>query len=113
MPPAAQIAVLAKRGVVPQEMADNAMQMWIQQSFPQVAEQQEQLQQMQDLQNLPPELQMQMMNPEMQSPEQEMPQEQIDQLLALQGMNQPTENNSRALTQPAVENLLAGISPAL
>jgi len=64
-----------------------------------------------NLQNLPPELQMQMMNPEMQS--QEMLQEQIDQLLALQGMNQPTENNSRALTQPAVENLLAGISPAL
>ena len=84
-------------------MADNAMQMWIQQSFPQVAEQQfEQLQQMQDLQNLPPE---------MQSPEQEMPQEQIDQLLAMQ--NQPPQNNSRALTQPAVENLLAGITPAL
>ena len=109
LPPAAQIAVLAKRGVVPQEMADNAMQMWIQQSFPQVAEQQfEQLQQMQDLQNLPPELQMQM-----QSPEQKMPQEQIDQLSALQGMNQPTQNNSSPLTQPAVENLLAGISPAL
>ncbi len=105
LPPAAQIAVLAKRGVVPQEMADNAMQMWIQQSFPQVAEQQfEQLQQMQDLQNLPPEMQMQ-------SPEQEMPQEQIDQLLALQ--NQPTQNNSSPLTQPAIENLLAGISPAL
>ena len=107
LPPAAQIAVLAKRGVVPQEMADNAMQMWIQQSFPQVAEQQfEQLQQMQDLENLPPELQMQMQG-------QEMPQEQIDQLLALQGMNQPTQNNSSPLTQPAVENLLAGISPAL
>jgi len=104
LPPAAQIAVLAKRGVVPQEMADNAMQMWIQQSFPQVAEQQqfEQLQQMQDLQNLPPEMQMQ-------SPE--MPQEQIDQLLALQ--NQPPQNNSSPLTQPAMENLLAGITPAL
>ena len=59
---------------------------------------------MQDLQNLPPELQMQMQS-------QEMPQEQIDQLLALQ--NQPTQNNSSPLTQPAMENLLAGISPAL
>ena len=101
LPPAAQIAVLAKRDVVPQEMADNAMQMWIQQSFPQVAEQQ-QFEQLQQMQDLPPEMQMQ---------SQEMPQEQIDQLLALQ--NQPTQNNSSPLTQPAMENLLAGITPAL
>ena len=98
LPPAAQIAVLAKRGVVPQEMADNAMQMWIQQSFPQVVDQQlEQLQ----MQNLPPELQAQMLNqtaPEMQE-------EILPEL--------PIQNNQRPLTQPAIENLLAGISPAL
>ena len=95
LPTAAQIAVLAQRGVVPQEMADNAMQMWIQQSFPQVVQQQ-QFEQLQQLQNLPPELQMQMINQE-----QEMPPE------------LPSQNNSRPLTQPAVENLLAGITPAL
>jgi len=96
---------LAQRGVVPQEMADNAMQMWIQQSFPQVAEQQlEQLQMQEQMQNLPPELQAQMLNqtaPEMQIPEQEI----LPEL--------PIQNNQRPLTQPAIENLLAGISPAL
>ena len=110
-PPEIQYAMAAKQGLIPQEVADYVMQLAIQNQFPELAmrQQQEQVQQMQEqeeMQNLPPELQAQMQSPEM-------PQEQIDQLLALQGMNQQQQNNSRALTQPAVENLLAGISPAL
>ena len=108
-PPEIQYAMAAKQGLIPQEVADYVMQLAIQNQFPELAmrQQQEQIQQMQEqeeMQNLPPELQAQMQNPEM-------AQEQIDQLLAMQ--NQPQQNNSRALTQPAVENLLAGISPAL
>ena len=108
-PPEIQYAMAAKQGLIPQEVADYVMQLAIQNQFPELAmrQQQEQIQQMQEqeeMQNLPPELQAQMQNPEM-------AQEQIDQLLAMQ--NQPPQNNSRALTQPAVENLLAGISPAL
>ena len=111
-PPEIQYAMAAKQGLIPQEVADYVMQLAIQNQFPELAmrQQQEQLQQMQEqeqMQNLPPELQAQMQ----QEFPPEMAQEQIDQLLALQ--NQPPQNNSRALTQPAVENLLAGISPAL
>ena len=129
-PPEIQYAMAAKQGLIPQEVADYVMQLAIQNQFPELAmqQQQAQLQQaqmQQQMQNLPPELQAQMQGemlppevqaqmqqelpPEMQN--QEMPQGQIDQLLAMQ--NQPPQNNSRALTQPAVENLLAGITPAL
>ena len=42
LPPAAQRAVLAQRGVVSQEVADRALQMWIENSFPDLAAEKQQ-----------------------------------------------------------------------
>ena len=114
-PPAIQLAMAAKSGYAPQELADYAMQMWIQTQFPELAQQQQmqQLQAQEQMQNIPPELQAQMQNipPEIL---QGNPNEESDKLVALAQMNQPArQNQTKTLTQPAVESLLAGITPTM
>ena len=99
-PPAIQLAMAAQQGLAPPELAQHAMQLWIQQVFPDFAIQQE-LQQ-QQMQNIPPE------------PEQEISPEETDKMIAMSQMNQPPpQNKGRALTQPALESLLRGITPAM
>ena len=87
------ILTAVQSGFISAELANSVMQMWIQNQFPQ-------LQQMPE--DLPPELQQQI------SPEE------MEKMLALQQMNQPQQNNSGGnLTQPAIESLIRGITPAM
>ena len=88
------ILTAAQSGFISAELANSVMQMWIQNQFPQ-------LQQMQ--QEFSPELQQEEMSPE-----------ELDKMIALQQMNQPRQkNNSSSLTQPAIESLIRGITPAI
>lgn len=103
-PPVIQLAMAAKQGFVPQEVADHAMQVWIENSFPDLAAQkaQEQFQQMQMQEQLPPEFQ------------QQMPPEEMDKMIAMSQMNQSRQQSQGgALTQPAIESLIRGITPAM
>lgn len=105
-PPVLQIAMAAKAGFIPQEVADRAVQNWIENDFPDLSaeKQQEEFQQM-EMQNLPPELQAQLA---------EIPPEEIDKMTARLQMNQPRQNNQGGnLTQPAIESLIRGITPAM
>lgn len=89
----------AKQGLVPKEVADYVMQLAIQTQFPELAQQQ-QLQQMQ--QEFSPEIQ------------QQQPPEDLDKMIALSQMNQPRpQSQGGNLTQPAVESLIRGITPAM
>lgn len=96
-PPEIQYAMAAKQGLVPKEVADYVMQLAIQAQFPELAQQQ-QLQQMQ-----------QEFSPEVQQPP-----EDLDKMIALSQMNQPRQQSQGGnLTQPAVESLIRGITPAM
>ena len=87
------ILTAAQSGFISAELANSVMKMWIQNQFPQ-------LQQMPE--DLPPELQQQI------SPEE------MEKMIALQQMNQPQQNNQGGnLTQPAIESLIRGITPAM
>ena len=84
------ILTAAQSGFISAELASSVMQMWIQNQFPQ-------LQQMQQEISL-----------ELQSPEE------LDKMIALSQMNQPQKNNHGGnLTQPAIESLIRGITPAM
>ena len=82
----------AQAGLIDRSIADHFIQIMLQQMAPQLAQQ----------------MQMQ------QQAQQQPPPEDLDKMIALSQMNQPRQQSQgENLTQPAVESLIRGITPAM
>ena len=99
-----QMAMAAKAGIVPQQLADYVMQTFIQQIAPQLGQQMQMQQQM-------------MMNQQMQAPPQQMPPQQpMQQPMVEVPPNQQqimNQQKPQTMTDAAARSIMAGMTPAI
>ena len=103
-----QLAMAAKAGLVDSKIAQYAVDQMINQMYPQLAQQQDEMQAHQE------QLQQQGEIPTSEN-QQQLLQEDFDKMLALSQMTNttPQRQNNAPLTQAAVESVMRGITPAM